>query len=96
MTTAELSAWGIPAILVPLPTAAADHQSRNAEAISASGAAVMIRQAELTPALLAATIHRLTTDADALAAMRERTLRRSRPDAAQDIATNVLGMDCFK
>ena len=96
MTTAELSAWGIPAILVPLPTAAADHQTQNARAISGSGAAVMIQQDALTPESLGATITRLASDAGALNDMREKTLRRARPEAAQDIAAKILGMDCFK
>jgi UDP-N-acetylglucosamine--N-acetylmuramyl-(pentapeptide) pyrophosphoryl-undecaprenol N-acetylglucosamine transferase len=96
MTTAELSAWGIPAILVPLPTAAADHQTQNAKAISASGAAVMIEQDALTPESLGAAVMRLAKDASILGEMREKTLRRARPDAAQDIAAKILGMGCFK
>src|SRR6185503_8769267 len=47
MATAELCAWGIPAIVVPLPTAAADHQTANAKALAAAGAAEMIRQSDL-------------------------------------------------
>jgi len=96
MTTAELSAWGIPAILVPLPTAAADHQTANARAIAAAGAAVMIQQSELTPGLLTQTVAGLIGDEGALRAMREKTLMRARPDAAQAIAANILGIDCFK
>ena len=52
MATAELLAWGIPALLVPLPTAAADHQTHNARALEAAGAAVCLPQAALTPELL--------------------------------------------
>jgi UDP-N-acetylglucosamine--N-acetylmuramyl-(pentapeptide) pyrophosphoryl-undecaprenol N-acetylglucosamine transferase len=96
MTTAELAAWGIPAILVPLPTAAADHQTANARAISAAGAAVMIQQRALTAELLNATVMRLIHDQAILAEMREKTLIRARPDAAQTIAGNILGLSCFK
>ena len=96
MTTAELSAWGIPAILVPLPTAAADHQTQNARAIAGSGAAVMIQQEALTPESLGATVTRLSTDSNLLSEMREKTLMRARPTAAQDIAAKILEMDCFK
>lgn len=96
MTTAELSAWGVPTILVPLPTSAADHQTRNARAIAASGAAVMILQDALTADLLAATVARLSSDSGLLSEMREKTLLRARPDAAQHIAANILGMDAFK
>jgi UDP-N-acetylglucosamine--N-acetylmuramyl-(pentapeptide) pyrophosphoryl-undecaprenol N-acetylglucosamine transferase len=96
MTTAELSAWGIPAILIPLPTAAADHQTVNARTLAGSGAVVMIQQKALTADLLGATVTRLTGDPSVLDEMREKTLIRARPDAAQDIAANILGMDCFK
>ena len=95
-TTAELSAWGIPAVLVPLPTAAADHQAQNARAIVASGAAEMIAQDALTPQLLESTITSLAGDKDRLDDMREKTLKRARPYAAHDIAANVLSMSCFK
>jgi len=96
MTTAELSAWGIPALLVPLPTAAADHQTANARAMATAGAAVMIQQSDFTPATLGKAVAGLIGDESALAAMREKTLSRSRPDAAKDIAANILSMDCFK
>ena len=49
MTLAELAAWGIPTILIPLPTAAADHQRHNAEAAARAGAAVVLPQADLAP-----------------------------------------------
>jgi UDP-N-acetylglucosamine--N-acetylmuramyl-(pentapeptide) pyrophosphoryl-undecaprenol N-acetylglucosamine transferase len=96
MTTAELSAWGIPTILVPLPTAAADHQTHNARAIAEAGAAVMIQQEALTPESLGAMVTQLATDAGMRNEMREKTLMRARPDAAQDIAAKILEMDCFK
>lgn len=95
-TTAELSAWGIPTILVPLPTAAADHQAQNARAIVAAGAAEMIEQTALTPEVLESTVSRLLGDPRRLDDMREKTLLRARPDAAKDIAANILKMDCFK
>ncbi|HKP28305.1 MAG TPA: UDP-N-acetylglucosamine--N-acetylmuramyl-(pentapeptide) pyrophosphoryl-undecaprenol N-acetylglucosamine transferase [Gemmatimonadales bacterium] len=48
MTISELCAWGIPALLVPLPTAAADHQTRNAEVMAQAGAAIHVPQSDLT------------------------------------------------
>lgn len=96
MTTAELSAWGIPAILVPLPTAAADHQTANATALSASGAAVMIRQSAFTARSLSETITLLLRTPGMLQGLREKTLMRARPNAAQDIANHILSMSCFK
>jgi UDP-N-acetylglucosamine--N-acetylmuramyl-(pentapeptide) pyrophosphoryl-undecaprenol N-acetylglucosamine transferase len=90
MMTAELLAAGVPALLVPLPTAAADHQTRNAEALAEAGAAVCLHESELTPA-------RLWNELTALAgshALRERmsasARERARPDAARDIARALL------
>ena len=48
MTVAELTACGKPAILIPLPTAIYDHQMKNAKAMEAAGAAVVLPQTELT------------------------------------------------
>ena len=96
MATAELAAWGIPTVLVPLPTAAADHQRQNARAIAASGAAVMIEQPALTPELLAATVERIALDSSLRSGMRDKNLERARPHAAQQIAADILSMDCFK
>ena len=47
ITVAELCAWGLPSILIPLPTAAADHQTHNARVLAEAGASVMLPQAEL-------------------------------------------------
>ena len=52
ITVAELCAWGLPSVLVPLPTAAADHQTHNARVLAEAGAAALLAQAELTPASL--------------------------------------------
>src|ERR1043166_3695625 len=71
-TVAEITAAGKPAIFVPFPRAADDHQRRNAEAIAASGAAVLIAQAELTPHGLAQTVTQLLADKSRLHAMSEK------------------------
>jgi UDP-N-acetylglucosamine--N-acetylmuramyl-(pentapeptide) pyrophosphoryl-undecaprenol N-acetylglucosamine transferase len=90
MTTAELAAWGIPPILVPLPTAAADHQTVNAKALSAAGAAHWIRQSDLTVEHLDAVVRDLVTTPGALASIAEAAGERARPDAADDIARRIL------
>jgi UDP-N-acetylglucosamine--N-acetylmuramyl-(pentapeptide) pyrophosphoryl-undecaprenol N-acetylglucosamine transferase len=92
MATAELCAWGIPAIVVPLPTAAADHQTANAKALETSGAALMIRQGELTADKLGAAVGGLLADSTMLAAMRTKALERARPTAAADIARHILAL----
>jgi len=52
-SVAELLARGVPALLVPYPLAAGDHQTKNARSVVAAGAALMIPDGELTPARLA-------------------------------------------
>jgi UDP-N-acetylglucosamine--N-acetylmuramyl-(pentapeptide) pyrophosphoryl-undecaprenol N-acetylglucosamine transferase len=90
MATAELCAWGIPTIVVPLPTAAADHQTANAKALAASGAAEMILQSDLSTASLGRAVESLLSDPAKLAAMRAKALERARPTAAADIARHIL------
>jgi UDP-N-acetylglucosamine--N-acetylmuramyl-(pentapeptide) pyrophosphoryl-undecaprenol N-acetylglucosamine transferase len=89
MATAELLAWGRPMLLVPLPTAAADHQTHNARALERAGAAVMLREAELTPERLWQDVISLTGDTDRRASMQRAALARAQPDAARDIADHL-------
>jgi UDP-N-acetylglucosamine--N-acetylmuramyl-(pentapeptide) pyrophosphoryl-undecaprenol N-acetylglucosamine transferase len=90
MGTAELLAWGIPAILVPLPTAAADHQSHNARALESFGAAVALAEPEATPDRLWTALVNLAGDADRRSRMAERARERARPAAADRIAADLL------
>lgn len=90
LTAAELCAWGIPAILVPLPTAAADHQTANARALSAAGAAIMLEQRELTRERLDAELRGLMRDPERRATVAAAALERGRPNAARDIAERIL------
>ncbi len=88
-TIAELCAWGLPSVLIPLPTAAADHQTKNAEALERAGAAVMRRQADLTPRQLADAVRRLLADPIRLDAMRRAALTRGKPHAVTEIVTRL-------
>lgn len=90
MSIAELCAWGIPSVLVPLPTAAQDHQTHNARATAAAGAAVHLPQAELTAARLDAEVRALQGDASRRQAMRDAARGRARPDAAERIAQSLI------
>jgi UDP-N-acetylglucosamine--N-acetylmuramyl-(pentapeptide) pyrophosphoryl-undecaprenol N-acetylglucosamine transferase len=90
MTTSELFAWEIPAVLVPLPTAAADHQSVNARVLQAAGAAIDLPQAELTTDRLDAIVRALLDDPVAMARLAEGARARARPDAAETIARRIL------
>jgi UDP-N-acetylglucosamine:LPS N-acetylglucosamine transferase len=90
IATAELAAWGIPPIVVPLPTAAADHQTANARALSAAGAAEMIVQSTLTAEILDRSVRALLDDATLLASRSAAVRTRARPNAARDIASDIL------
>ena len=90
LTVAELCAWGIPSILVPLPTAAADHQRANARALEAAGAAIALEQSALSAATLSAALRELSADSNRLATMAESAIARGRPDAAERIARWIL------
>jgi UDP-N-acetylglucosamine--N-acetylmuramyl-(pentapeptide) pyrophosphoryl-undecaprenol N-acetylglucosamine transferase len=90
ITVAELCAWGIPSILIPLPTAAADHQTHNARVLESAGASRLLPQSGLTPKSLAAAVAGLLEDTGQRKAMGERALSRGRPHAARDIVSNLL------
>lgn len=89
MTLAELAAWGIPAILVPLPSAAANHQHHNAVAAASAGAGVLLPQHELDAARLELGVSALLDDRERREAMSAAARARGRPDAAGDIAARV-------
>ncbi|HEU4698054.1 MAG TPA: undecaprenyldiphospho-muramoylpentapeptide beta-N-acetylglucosaminyltransferase [Gemmatimonadales bacterium] len=92
ITVAELCAWGLPSILVPLPTAAADHQTHNARAMAAAGAAAFLAQGELTPARLAEALASLLDDPATRTRMAEAARDRGRPAAAGAIAADLLAL----
>jgi UDP-N-acetylglucosamine--N-acetylmuramyl-(pentapeptide) pyrophosphoryl-undecaprenol N-acetylglucosamine transferase len=92
MTVAELAAWGLPSILVPLPTAAADHQTANARAMEAAGAAVHLPEVALSGTTLSNEVGGMLADPGRLAAMAGAARRRGRPDAAQAIAERLLDL----
>jgi len=92
MATAELLNHRLPAVLVPLPTAAADHQTKNAQALAQAGAAVLAPEAGLTGAALWAHVARLASDGNARAAMAAAAGARARPGAARDIARDIASL----
>jgi UDP-N-acetylglucosamine--N-acetylmuramyl-(pentapeptide) pyrophosphoryl-undecaprenol N-acetylglucosamine transferase len=85
---AELTALGIPAILVPYPHAAADHQRKNARALADAGAARIVEDASITT--LEESLFPLLRDGDALQRMADAARAMGRPDAALDIADAVI------
>ena len=90
MTGAELCAWGLPSVLIPLPTAAADHQTYNARALQAAGAAELLLQSELTPERLRRTVLELMADGERRRRMAEAARNRGKPDAVTEIVSRLL------
>ncbi|HET6505551.1 MAG TPA: UDP-N-acetylglucosamine--N-acetylmuramyl-(pentapeptide) pyrophosphoryl-undecaprenol N-acetylglucosamine transferase [Baekduia sp.] len=86
----EIAAAGLPAILVPYPHAAADHQTTNARWMADAGAAVVIRDGDVTAQRLDDEVGALLSDPARLASMAEASRGLARPDAARAIAREVL------
>jgi UDP-N-acetylglucosamine--N-acetylmuramyl-(pentapeptide) pyrophosphoryl-undecaprenol N-acetylglucosamine transferase len=91
-TVAELAAAGKPAVLVPLPTAADDHQRKNAEVMAQAGAARVLLEPDLTPAQLQGTLSDLLTQPDTLKTMAENARSLAHPDAAERIARMAMAL----
>jgi UDP-N-acetylglucosamine--N-acetylmuramyl-(pentapeptide) pyrophosphoryl-undecaprenol N-acetylglucosamine transferase len=89
-TLAELTAAGRPALLVPLPTAADDHQRKNAAVLASAGAAEVMEQKRMTGALLAERITALIGDEARLIAMALAARRLAKPEAAMVIADKAF------
>jgi UDP-N-acetylglucosamine--N-acetylmuramyl-(pentapeptide) pyrophosphoryl-undecaprenol N-acetylglucosamine transferase len=92
MTTAELFAWNIPGILIPLPTAAADHQTQNARALEAAGAAIHLPQSTLTAAELGKTVTGVLASPKRMTELAANAAKRARPNAAEFIARRILAL----
>jgi UDP-N-acetylglucosamine--N-acetylmuramyl-(pentapeptide) pyrophosphoryl-undecaprenol N-acetylglucosamine transferase len=89
-TVAELCAWGKASVLVPLPTAAADHQTFNARALADVGAAVLLLERDLSPRSLADVVTALVGDPGRLASLAAAARGRGHPDAARVIMSKIL------
>lgn len=85
-TVAEIAAAGKPAVFVPFPLAADDHQRRNAEALESAGAAVVLEETKLDEVWLVDTLATLLEDPGRLARMSQAARAMAHPDAAKDIA----------
>jgi UDP-N-acetylglucosamine--N-acetylmuramyl-(pentapeptide) pyrophosphoryl-undecaprenol N-acetylglucosamine transferase len=92
LTLAELAIAGRPAILVPLPTAAGDHQRKNAEAFARAGAALVMDERKSSPADVAAAIAGLVADRARLGAMARGMATLARPAAASEIVDRLAAL----
>jgi UDP-N-acetylglucosamine--N-acetylmuramyl-(pentapeptide) pyrophosphoryl-undecaprenol N-acetylglucosamine transferase len=92
-TCAELAAAGKASIMIPLPTAADDHQRKNAEAMQKAGASRMILQKDLNAKSLADEISKLISEPDAITAMENAAKKLARSDAAEATVDLIEGLD---
>lgn len=88
-SVAELTASGVPSVLVPLPGAPSDHQTHNARTLEGHGAAVLVADAECDAARLDPLLRGLLADAGRLDAMSRAARAMARPDAAMRLADFV-------
>ena len=90
VTIAELSAGGMPSILVPFPHAVDDHQTANGKFLADHGAALLIQQRDLTPQKLAQMIQGL--DRSKLLDMARKARALGKPDAARVVAERCMSI----
>jgi len=88
LTVSELSAAGLASVLVPFPYAVDDHQTANAKFLADKGAAMLLRQSEMNPALLAGLIG--TLDRAKLQAMAEKARALGKPEATRLVAESCM------
>ena len=89
-TIFEIAAWGIPAIIVPIPEDISHDQTQNAYSYARTGAAIVIEQRNLTQHVLVAEIDRIVKSPELVASMSAAAKSFARPQAAQKIATVLL------
>jgi UDP-N-acetylglucosamine--N-acetylmuramyl-(pentapeptide) pyrophosphoryl-undecaprenol N-acetylglucosamine transferase len=86
----ELAQYGLPSVLIPYPSAAGDHQTGNARWMEQAGAAVVVADADLTPERLRREVDAIVADPARCSAMAAAARGLARPDAAREIAAEVL------
>ncbi len=89
-TIFEIAAWGLPAILVPLKNSAQDHQRENAYAYARAGACEVIEETNLKPHLLLEEINKILSDKVKLEHMKTSAHAFAKPDAADQIAREII------
>lgn len=92
MTVSEISAAGVPSILVPYPLAAGDHQTKNAAALAKKGAAVLLPDAALTPDTLTVQLQKILSDREKRDKMREAVSRFRVPECESVILGEILSL----
>ena len=88
----ELAALGRAAVLVPYPYATGDHQTANADWMVEAGAAVVVSDADLDADRLLSEVGSILGDPDRLAGMSRASKSLARPNAAAEVAEEVMGL----
>ncbi|TVQ66439.1 MAG: undecaprenyldiphospho-muramoylpentapeptide beta-N-acetylglucosaminyltransferase [Balneolaceae bacterium] len=88
-TCSELMNLGQPAILVPSPNVAGDHQTKNASSLERAGAAILLREEEME-STLTSLIREIISDREKLQSMQLAMIKLAKPDAAEIIAGEVI------
>ncbi len=91
-TCSELTALGIPSILIPFPQAADDHQTENAKELVQAGAALLVRQEEMNPEQMAGVMARLLLDLKSLEIMANKARQIGKANASDFVAQKVLDL----
>jgi UDP-N-acetylglucosamine--N-acetylmuramyl-(pentapeptide) pyrophosphoryl-undecaprenol N-acetylglucosamine transferase len=86
----EIAACGKPSILVPLPSAAGNHQYKNTYAYAANGAAIIMEQENLTPNFFIGKVNYLFSNPDEMEKMQQAALQFAKPYAARSVAIEIL------
>ncbi len=87
---AEISIWGLPAIVIPIPEEISHDQTENAFVYASIGAATVIKQKNLTPTILVAEIDRILSNPELQAEMSSAAVSFAKPKAAETIARQIL------
>jgi len=91
-TLAELTALGVPAVLVPHPRAAHDHQRRNASLVAAAGGAIIAEERDVADGAIAGTLLDILRNEPCLRRMRQASMRLGRPAAARNVADRLFAV----
>jgi UDP-N-acetylglucosamine--N-acetylmuramyl-(pentapeptide) pyrophosphoryl-undecaprenol N-acetylglucosamine transferase len=91
-TVAELAVAGKPAVFIPFAQATHDHQLRNARAVCGKGAALLFTERELAEKDVVGELIALARDRERLAGMERAARALARPDAAADVAREIISL----